>query len=438
MSSPDVDVVVVGAGPAGSAAATVLARAGHSVILLERGPFPGSKNMYGGVVYPRILDQLHPEWWTEAPVQRWITRRSTMVMTDTQALTVDFRTAAWGEPPYNGATAYRPDWDQWLADKAEVDGAQLVCSTTATGLLYEGDGAHRRVVGVTTDRPDGDLRARVVIACDGVNSFLAKEAGLYGEVDAANYTLGVKETIALPKEVIDERFAVRDREGVDIEILGGTSGVNGGGFVYTNLDTVAVGVVLKLGKLGAQQTRPEEIIANLKAHPAIAPLVEGGEVKEYSAHVIPEAGLSMMPKMTGDGILVAGDAAAMCLAAGVYLEGVNFAMASGIYAGEATVEALGAGDTSADGLAGYRRRLDDTFVLRDHRKLRRAPSLVLSDRVQHLYPEMIANTVERLFRVDNPSPKPGLRRILNDERRRAGVKLRGLVSDTIDGIRSFG
>ena len=86
-------------------------------------------------------------------------------------------------------------------------------------------------------------------------------------------------------------------------------------------------------------------------------------------------------------------------------------MASGIYAGEAAAEALRADDTSAAGLAGYERRLGDTFVLRDHRKLRRAPSLVLSDRVQHLYPEMIANTVERMFRVDNPSPKPGLRRI---------------------------
>ena len=431
----DVDAIVVGAGPAGAAAATVLARAGHSVILLERGSFPGSKNMYGGVVYPRILDQLHPEWWLEAPIQRWITRRSTMILTDTQALTVDFRSANWSRPPYNGATAYRPDWDHWLAGKAEADGALLVCSTTATGLLRDANG---HVVGVSTDRPDGDLRAQVVVACDGVNSFLAKEAGLYGEVDAANYTVGVKETIALPKDVIDERFGVRDREGVDIEILGGTSGVNGGGFVYTNLDTLAVGVVLKLPKLGAQTLRPEEIIANLKAHPGIAPLVEGGEVKEYSAHVIPEAGLSMMPKLTGDGLVVAGDAAAMCLAAGIWLEGVNFAMASGMYAGEAVAEALAGGDTTADGLAGYERRLNDTFVLRDHRKLRRAPSLVLSDRVQHLYPDMIANTVERMFRVDNPSPKPGLRRILGEERKRAGVRIRDLARDTIDGLRSFG
>ena len=200
--------------------------------------------------------------------------------------------------------------------------------------------------GVRTDRPDGDLTARVVIACDGVNSFIAKEAGLYGPVDAANYTLGVKETIALPKDVIDERFGVRGRQGVDIEILGGTSGVNGGGFVYTNLDTVAVGVVLKLPKLAAQQRRPEDIIAHLKRHSAIAPLIEGGELKEYSAHLIPEAGLSMMPKLAGDGLLVAGDAAALCLAAGIWLEGVNFAMASGMAAGQAAAEAITRGDTS--------------------------------------------------------------------------------------------
>jgi len=431
----DVDAIVVGAGPAGACAAIALARAGRSVVLLERGPFPGSKNMYGGVVYPRILDRLIPGWWEEAPVQRWVTRRSTMVVTDTQAMTVDVRNDAWGAPPYNGATAYRPDFDHWLASHAEAAGAQLVCSTTATGLLREADG---RVVGVRTDRPDGELTATVVIACDGVNSFLAKEAGLYTATDAKNYTLGVKETIALPKDVIDERFGVRGREGVDIEIIGCTSGVNGGGFVYTNLDTVAVGVVLKLPALAAQQLRPEEIIMRMKAHSAIAPLVDGGELKEYSAHLIPEAGLSMLPGLSTDGMLVAGDAAALCLAAGIWLEGVNFAMASGMYAGEAAARALATGDTSRAGLAGYERRLAQTFVLRDHRRLRRAPELVLSDRVQHRYPQLVASVVERMFRVDNPHPKPGLRRILAEERRRAGVRRRDLARDGWTALRTFG
>ncbi|MEY3595103.1 MAG: hypothetical protein RL576_517 [Actinomycetota bacterium] len=289
---PDFDVIVVGAGPAGSCAALTIARTGKSVVLIERGPFPGSKNMYGGVVYPRILDALIPEWWNEMPVQRWVTRRSTMLLTDTQSLSIDFRSDAWGDAPYNGATAFRPDFDNWLANKAVEAGATLVCSTTVTGLI---SGANGQVIGVHTDRPDGDLTASVVIACDGVNSFLAKEHGMYPHTDAAHFTLGVKETITLSKDIIDERFAVRGNQGVDIEILGGTSGVNGGGFIYTNLDSLSVGVVLKLPKLAAQSKRPEEIIAGLKSHSAIAPLVEGGTVSEYSAHLIPEAGLKMMP-----------------------------------------------------------------------------------------------------------------------------------------------
>ena len=358
----DVDVVVVGAGPAGSCAALALARAGHSVVLVERGPFPGSKNMYGGVVYPRVLDTLLPNWWEEAPVQRWVTRRSTMTLTDTQALTVDFRTDAWARPPYNGATAYRPDWDNWLAGKAVEAGAQLLCSTTVTGLLREGN----QVVGVRTDRPDGELTASMVIACDGVNSFLAKEAGLYPDLDPANFTLGVKETLALPRDVIEERFAVRGDHGVDIEILGGTGGVPGGGFLYTNLDTIAVGVVLGLPALAAQSTRPEEIIARLKSHPAIAPLVEGGEVKEYSAHVIPEGGWDAMPRLSAPGLLVAGDAACFCLAAGIWLEGVNMAMGSGLAAAATTRWALGSNGSPYHDRLDHEYRRELGFVLQNH------------------------------------------------------------------------
>ena len=246
----DFDVIVVGAGPAGSCAATVAARAGRRVLLLERGPFPGSKNMYGGVIYPRVLDGLHPRWWETAPIQRWVTRRTTMLLTPTQAVSVDMRAGAWGSPPYNGATAFRPEFDAWLAERAVADGVTLLCSTTATGLLRDRAG---RVLGVRTDRPDGDVTAPVVIACDGVNSLLAKQAGLYGESDPHHYTLGVKQTIALAAATIEERFGVRGREGVDIEIIGGTGTVSGGAFIYTNLDTIAVGVVLSMAELAARR-----------------------------------------------------------------------------------------------------------------------------------------------------------------------------------------
>lgn len=430
-----VDAVVVGAGPAGSAAALELARAGHSVLLLERGPFPGAKNVYGGVVYGRVLDAVVPGWWEEVPVQRWVTRRSTMVLTDTQALTVDFRTADWGRPPYNGMTVYRADFDSWFAGKAVAAGARLVTSTVVTGLLRDESG---KIIGVRTDRPDGDIHAKVIIACDGVNSFLAKQAKLLPETDPRNLTLGVKETLALPRKTIEERFGLTGDEGLDIEILGCTGGVPGGGFLYTNRDTVSVGVVLSLSGLAASGRRPEDILADLKAHPALAPALRDAELKEYAAHLIPEGGYRTMPELSADALLVAGDAAAMCLAAGIWLEGVNFAIGSGLAAGAATAEAIEAGDTTARGLSGYQRRLRESFVLADHKKLQGAPQLVLSDRMQNHYPGLLCDTVQELFTVRNPQPKPGLRRIFRRTARKHGVSLRQLVADAWQGLRVFG
>jgi electron transfer flavoprotein-quinone oxidoreductase len=433
------DVVVVGAGPAGSAAAITAARRGLSVALVERGPFPGAKNMYGGVVYGRVLDGLIPRWWEEVPVQRWVTRRATMVLTPTQSMCVDYRTAAWGAPPYNGATALRSEFDAWLADHAVAAGATLVTSTVATGLLR--DPATGRIAGVRTDRPDGALWATVVVACDGVNSFLAKEAGLFTDgpaEQAAHTTLGVKEVLALPRELIDERFGLRDREGADFEILGGTGGIAGGGFLYTNLDSVAVGLVLHLPGLAASGRRPEDLVADLKAHPTMAPLVAGGELVEYSAHLIPEGGYDHLPRLAGDGILVAGDAAGLCLTAGIWLEGVNFAIGSGMAAGEAAAEAIRRGDVTEAGLGGYRRRLEQSFVLADHRRLRRAPAFLLSDRMQRGYPALTCNLVEDLFTVANPAPKPRALRVARRELQQAGLRLRDVARDVWTIVRSYG
>ena len=171
---PDFEVIVVGAGPAGSAAALSLARLGHSVCLLERGPFAGSKNVYGGVIYGRILDDLIPQWWERAPVQRWVTRRGTMLLTEHQSLCIDYRTTTWNKAPYNGATAYRPDFDKWLADEAVAAGATLITSTTATGLVRTQRGVvggvlltrgflDREHASLARQKAQGDLARRCVM-----------------------------------------------------------------------------------------------------------------------------------------------------------------------------------------------------------------------------------------------------------------------------------
>jgi len=429
------DAIVVGAGPAGASAALALARAGRSVIMVERGQFPGAKNVYGGVVYGRVLDDMVPGWWEEVPVERWVVRRSTVMMTPTQSVSVDFRTQAWGEAPYNGMTTLRCHFDAWLAEKATGAGARLLTSTTATGLVRDASG---RVTGVRTDRDGAELHAPVVIACDGVNSFLAKEAGLLPRAEASHHTLGVKEVHHLPPSVIEERFGLDSDEGVDMEILGCTRAIPGGGFLYTNTDSISVGVVVSLPQLAASGVRPEALISDLTAHPTIAPLLRGSTLREYSAHLIPEGGYDTMPPLAADGLLIAGDAAAMTLAAGLWLEGVNFAIGSGWAAGQAADRALVAGDTSARGLASYRADLESNFVLTDHKRLRKAPSLVLSDRVQQRYPGLICDLAEGMFTVTNPTPKAGGLSMTRRAAAKHGVKLHQLAADTLRGLRIFG
>jgi electron transfer flavoprotein-quinone oxidoreductase len=198
-----------------------------------------------------------------------------------------------------------------------------------------------------------------------------------------------------------------------------------------------VGVVVSLPGLAASRVRPEELVADVKANPAIAPYLRGATVREYSAHLIPEGGYRAMPKLAIDGMVIAGDAAGMCLAAGLWLEGVNFAIGSGLAAGRAVARAVETGDTSARGLAGYRRELESAVVLADHKRLRGAPRLVLSERVQQRYPGMLCDLAEGVFTVTNPVPKPGLARLAHRSAKRNGVRLSGLLRDTLSGARVF-
>ena len=429
------DAVVVGAGPAGSAAALVLARGGAKVALVERGSEPGSKNLFGGVIYPSVLAGLIPDFAERAPIERRITRRTTMLVDGERATWLAHDNPTWAGTPPNAFTAYRPVFDRWLAGEAVAAGATLLSSTTATRVVRDGNGA---VAGVATDREGPPLRCRIAIAADGANSFLAKQAGLLREAGAESYTLGVKRVLRLGSGEIDRRFAIASPgDGVDIEILGCTGEVPGGGFLYTNADTVSFGLVLSLAGLAEAKVRPEELLDRLQLHPSIEPLLRGAEPVEYGAHLIPEAGLARWPRLGEAGLLVAGDAAFMCLAAGLWLEGVNYAIAGGAEAGRAALAEIRS-NGSANAAELYTRAIANSFVGRNHRRFRLAPELVMSKAFQSGLPRFANDFASELFGVRDPQPKPGMARAAYSAARGSGVGPRAAAAAAIRALRAFG
>ncbi len=405
------DAIVVGAGPAGSSAAMAMARAGLQVALIERGEYPGAKNVSGAALYaPNLLADLLPNFWEEAPVERYLTRRVVTFLGHEGAVSLDFRTNHFGQPSYNGFTILRPKFDRWLACKAEEAGALLITSTVVDDLIYKDE----QVVGVRCRREDGDLYARVVIAADGANSFLAKKAGLQHEFRADEMTLGVKEVLRLDAHTIEERFNLNGDEGMTNEYVGYASGdVKGGGFLYTNRDTLSIGVVVQIASLAAKKVRPYELLDQFKQHPAVAPLVRDSVTLEYSAHMIPEGGWAMLPKLSRAGMMVVGDAAGFVFAAGLFLEGMNFAIASGLAAAATAEQAHANHDFSAESMGRYRKRLEMSFVLQDLKKFRHAPAFVNNERLQNLYPDLLCETMEQVFR-SNGKPRRKLGRTMFD------------------------
>lgn len=403
------DAIVAGAGPAGSSAAIAMARAGMQVALVERGEYAGAKNVSGAALYaPQLLAELLPDYWEEAPVERYLTRRVITFLGQESALALDYRTAHFAQPPYNGFTVLRPKFDRWLAGKAEQAGALLITSTVVDDLLYDGE----QVIGVRCRREDGELYAPIVIAADGANSFLAKKAGLQREFDSHEMTLGVKEVLRLDAHTIEERFQLSEDEGMSNEYVGFASGsVKGGAFLYTNRDTLSIGVVVQIASLAEQRARAYDLLDQFKQHPAVAPLVRDGIPIEYSAHMIPEGGWAMLPRLSRRGLMVAGDAAAFVFAAGLFLEGMNFAIASGLAAAETAREAHKHRDYSESSMARYQQRLEKSFVLQDLKNFRRTPALVNNERLQNVYPELFCQAAENVFR-SNGTPRRKLGRTL--------------------------
>ena len=160
------------------------------------------------------------------------------------------------------------------------------------------------------------------------------------------------------------------------------------------------------------------------ARPEVQRWVKGGELKKYSAHVISEAGIQGVHKLYTGGMLVAGDAAGFALNLGLTVRGMEFAVASGVMAGEVADEALNKGDTSGRFLSLYEEKLKETFVLRDMETFRRSREFLENPRLFTVYPKFVCELLESLFTVGS-EPKAPLYKTTMEEMRKYVLKWDG-------------
>jgi electron transfer flavoprotein-quinone oxidoreductase len=426
MSQEKFDAIVVGAGPSGNAAAYTMAKAGLKVLQIERGEYPGSKNVQGAILYSNALEQIIPDFREDAPLERHIIEQRMWMMDDESFVGTHYRSDDYNKPPYNRYTIIRAQFDKWFSSKVREAGALLICETTVEELLLDGE----QVIGVRCDRLGGEVYADVVVLADGVNSTLARKAGFHGELEAGNVALAVKEILFLPEEVIQSRFNIKEDEGVVIELMGKvTEGMVGTGFLYTNKEslTIGVGCMLSDFKGNPKRTKPYELLEKLKKHPSIAPLIEGGEMKEYCAHLIPEGGFDAVPRIYGAGWLIVGDSGGFVNA--VHREGSNLAMTSGRLAGETVIAMKAAGlEPSLKTLKAYKDKMDGSFVMKDLKKYRKLPDVLHSSpQFFTAYPELVNRAAKTFFTVDGVDKHSKEKEILGSFRSKRS--LTGLVGD---------
>ncbi len=417
------DCIIVGGGIAGLSAALTLARADARFLLIERGEWSGAKNVSGGVLWGHDLARLVPNYWEEedAGWDRFVNHRRLTFMDDGASFSLDFKSDHLNATPYVGVTVLRSRFDAWLAGKVQEAIDQSTAadeSILATDILVreviQEDG---RVVGIRAG--DDAFYADCVILAEGVNNLLTRQVGLQTDyVPAEGLAVGVKEVIRFDRTVLEDRFQLNGRSGMTNEYVGYASGgVEGGGFLYTNLDSVSIGLVLGMADLRRAGLKPYDLLNQFKTHPAVADTIRGGEVLEYSAKVVSTGDMRVMPReVYADGVLIAGEAANLVLNAGRAIQGMDYAMRSGILAAETVLEAKGAGNFSAAFLQHYRAALDNSYVMQDLRGFQQAVQVLHNPAMFTAVPRMVCDFGREFFTVDN-QPTRKAYQILRDVRK---------------------
>jgi len=379
----DYDVVIVGGGPAGLAAAIRLkqlaANASRelSVCILEKGSEIGAHILSGAVIDPRALDELLPDWKSNgAPLDTPVTEDRFLYLTERSA----YRIASRLLPPLmrneGNYIASLGDVCRWLAQQAEALGVEIYPGFAATEVLYGDAGEVRGVatgdMGIAKDgshkagyQPGMELRARYTLFAEGcrgsLSQALMRRFALRDGVDPQKYGIGIKE--------LWEVQPAQHRRGLVIHSLGYPldDATGGGSFVYHLGDNqVAVGFVVHLDYANPHLS-PYDEFQRFKLHPAIRPTFEGGKRIMYGARAINEGGLQSVPRLTFPGGALIG-----CAAGFVNLpriKGSHNAMKTGMLAAEAAFAAIGEARTH-DELRAYEASWRSSWVYEDLYKVR--------------------------------------------------------------------
>lgn len=425
----DFDAIVVGAGMAGCSAAIRLAQGGSNVLLVERGAEPGTKNLSGGLLWGNDLARILPHWWREMPVERHIVRKRFGILTSQSAVSFDLEEGGWNAEPYAAHSVLRSRTDSWLAKKAEEAGATVVASVPVDRLNWDGSRVHGIVQSGET------MTAPVTILADGANSRLSLGTPIQPNprLSPESTELGIKEVFRLDRSVIEDRFQIAGDEGHAEEWVAGLfpTGVMGGGFLYTNRDTLSLGIIVRIQSLYGRNTYSQELIERFKLHPAIARRLKGAELVEYGAKLVPGGWASRPAAFHGDGWMVAGDAAGFVFSNGIMIQGMNYAIRSGLEAAETALASKAAGDPSARKLEEYDKRLEATGILPDFRGFAGLDRVKWNPRIYSLYPRF-ATELLRTMMGESGSPKRSARRVLIAVQRAAGVKTTTLLRDGVE------
>jgi len=411
-----IDVVIVGAGLSGLACAYKLAEKDMQVIVVERGDFPGSKNVTGGRLYTMPIKEMVGDMLEGAPFERKIVRERWSLLGEGNSIGIDLTSERFRKEEHS-FSILRATFDRWLADRLMEKGVFVIPKYRVDDLLWE-DG---KVAGVKAGQEE--IPAHVVVAADGVLSFIGEKAGLKPKMAARNYAVGIKEVIELPEEKINDRFNVEPGEGVAHLFLGDvTKGLFGGGFLYTNRESVSLGVVVGIKALmeSNQNLEAHTLMDMFKERYELRTLIGDGRLSEYSAHVIPEGGYGGISKLYGNGIILTGDAAGFALNMGVTVRGMEFAIASGIVAAETIIQAKEADDFSEKSLARYESRLKETFVMKDLQTCKDMPEFLDNESFFAFYPKCFPDLVEKVMWFDQ-GPKTRLGKTLWDNLKSSGM-----------------